>query len=284
MHIHPIRLTEYPVPVSLILGTGDIASAVAHALFRAGHGVVMLRDAATPVLRRGMSFDDALEDGVVELDGVWGVRAEAPEMLPALSRGREAVVLASVELAVVGAICPAMAAVLIDARMRKYASPPDLRRLAPCTIGIGPGFVPDRNVDLGIETIPGSEGEIVVHGATASPTGRSVPLGGAADERFLCAPRAGAWLPKAVPGQVIAQGAVIGWLGTEQLLAPISGRLRGLVRPMPGGVARGTKLAELDPRPDAPFTGMPPRAARIAAGVQRAVDALLPVANMLAAD
>lgn len=284
MHIHPIRLAEKPIPVSLILGTGDIASAVAHALFRAGHGVVMLRDAATPVLRRGMAFDDALEDGLLELAGVWGVRAEVPEMLPALSRGREAVVLASVELAVVAGTCPAMASVVIDARMRKYASPPDLRRLAPCTIGIGPGFVADRNVDLGIETIPGLEGELVVHGATASPTGRSVPLGGAADERFLCAPHAGAWLPETVPGQVVAQGAVIGWLGTEQLLAPISGRLRGLVRPMPGGVARGTKLAELDPRPDAPFTGMPPRAARIAGGVQRAMEALLPVPYMLAAD
>lgn len=284
MHIHPIRLPAAEISVALVLGTGDIPSAIAHTLFCAGWGVVMLRDSATPVLRRGMAFDDALEDGVAELAGVWGVRAEAAEMLPALARAREAVMLARCELAVLGTACPNLASVLIDARMRKYAAPADLRALAPCTIGIGPGFVPEQNIDLAIETLPGAEGELIAHGTTAAPTGRSTPLGGAADERFACAPRAGVWAPTVELGAWVTEGERLGWLGTDRLLAPIEGCVRGLVRPMPGGVARGAKLAEIDPRPGASWTGLPPRAHRIATGVHHAVTALLPNRPALAAE
>ncbi|MFL5257727.1 MAG: hypothetical protein ACJ8AI_33585 [Rhodopila sp.] len=45
----------------------------------------------------------------------------------------------------------------------------------------------------------------------------------------------------------------------------------------PGGVARGSKLMEIDPRPEATWTGVPPRAQRIAAGVEAALAAFMPV-------
>lgn len=277
MHIRPIRLPDSEPPVALILGTADIASAIGRVLFSSGWGVVLLRDASASVLRRGMAFDDALEDGVAELDGVWGVRAMAPEDLPALARGREAVVLANLDLAVVAAAWRGRVSVLIDARMRKYATPADLRPLAACAIGIGPGFVVDGNVDVAIETLPGREGELVQHGATAVPTGQAVPLGGAGEERFVYAPVAGPWLPRIALGGWVNTGAVIGSLGRRDVLAPIDGCVRGMVRAAPSGVARGSKLVEVDPRPGAAWTGVPPRAQRIATGVRTALAALLPI-------
>jgi xanthine dehydrogenase accessory factor len=280
MHIHPVRIIDDQTPIVLLLGTGDIASAIGRELFKAGWGVVMLHDPAVPVLRRGMAFDDALEDGVAELDGVWGVRAQAPEMLSTLARSREAVVLARLDLAVVAAACHGMASVLIDARMRKYAAPADLRPLAPCAIGIGPGFIAEGNVDIAIETLPGQEGDLVVHGPTAVPTGRSVPLGGAGEERFAYALAAGPWQPRVALGTWVEAGAAIGCLGQRKVLAPIEGCVRGMVRATPNGIARGAKLAEIDPRPGAPWSGVPPRAQRIATGVQRALAALLPVRSV----
>jgi xanthine dehydrogenase accessory factor len=284
MHIQPVNFYRDEPSVALVLGTGDIASAIARALFTAGWGVVMLRDGAVPVLRRGMAFDDALEDGVAELDGVWGARAKNPEMLPLLARGREAVMLTRSDLAVVAGICHGVTNVLIDARVRKYAVPGDLRLLAPCTIGIGPGFTAGDNVDIAIETLPGQEGGIVAQGPTAAPTGRSVPLGEAREERFAYAVSGGVWQPCVTLGNRVAAGDVIGRLGERPVLAPIDGRLRGMVRATPGGVARGSKLAEIDPRPGAPWTGVPPRARAIASGVQRAVAALRPARPMLAAE
>jgi len=284
MHIRQIRIRNDAAPVAVILGSGDIASAIGRDLFKAGCGVLMLRDTAVPVLRRGMAFDDALEDGVAELEGVWAVRAPAPEMVAALVRGREAVVLARLDLAVVAAGWQGVLDVLIDARVRKYAAPADLRPLATCAIGVGPCFIGQENVDIAVETLPGQEGDVVTHGPTAAPTGRSVPLGGAREERFAYAVSSGPWDPKTALGTWVSVGDTIGWLGERRVDAPIAGCLRGLVRETPNGIARGSKLAEIDPRVGAPWTGVPPRAQRIAAGVKRAVAAILPVSPALAAE
>lgn len=278
MHIQAIQTHRDDPPVVLVLGTGDIASAIGRLLFASGWGVVMLRDTAGPVLRRGMAFDDALEDGFAELDGIWGVRASAPDALSTLALAREGIVVANLDLAVVAATCPAMASVLIDARMRKYATSADLRPLAACAIGVGPGFVAEENVDMAVETLPGREGALVPFGPTATPTGRTVALGGAGSERFLYADAAGPWLPRVELGAIVEVGAAIGELGERPVHASIEGCVRGMVRATPSGVARGSKLAEIDPRPGAPWRGVPPRAARIAAGVCTALAPLMPLA------
>jgi xanthine dehydrogenase accessory factor len=277
MYINTIRINNVEPPVAVVLGTGDIASAIGLALFGSGLGVVMLRDSSVPVLRRGMAFDDTLECGSGCLDGILGVRVSDPDNLPALARGRSAVVVANFDFAVVAAARPTMATVLVDARMRKYAAAADLRPLAPCTIGIGPGFIGDGNVDFAIETLPGQEGTLVEHGQTATPTGKSVPLGDAADERFVYAACGGPWQPSAELGDWVGSDTVIGQLGSTLVLAPIGGCVRGLVRATSSGVSRGSKLVEIDPRSGAPWTGVPPRAARIADGVRRVIDALLPL-------
>jgi hypothetical protein len=284
MHIQSIRLPRDDIQVALILGTGDIASAIARELFLMDWGVVMLRDEAVPVLRRGMAFDDALEDGVAELDGVWGARAASSEMVPALAQGREAVVVARLDTAVAIGICRGTVNILIDARMRKYAPSADLRPLAGCAIGVGPGFVAGETVDVAIETLPNQEGGVVMRGPTATPTGQSVPLGGAKEERFACATTAGSWEPMVALGTWADAGAILGNLAGRKILAPISGRVRGIVRPMPNGIARGAKLVEIDPRPNAPHSGVPPRASRIASGARRAIGALLPVRPVVAAE
>ncbi len=264
------RTGEAGRPVACVLGTGDIASAIARSLFLAGWSVVLLRDTAVPVLRRGMSFDDALEDGTAELDGVAAVAALSAESLPELMLARRGVVVSNLDPAVLAA-CTGLPAVLVDARMRKYAAPADIRPLAACAIGIGPGFAAGGNVHIAIETLPGQEGGVVTAGPTATPTGEAVPLGGAGAERFLYAPIAGAWLPEVPPGTWLEAGRVIGRLGRLLVEAPIGGCVRGLVRAAPGGVARGSKLVEIDPRPEATWFGVPPRARRIAAGVDVAL-------------
>jgi hypothetical protein len=260
-------------PTALILGTGDIASAIGRGLFLRGWRVVLLRDNGVPVLRRGMAFDDALEDGIAALDGVIAVPAPAPDALPALLSARPAVVVANLDPAVLAASGIDRPDAMIDARMRKYAMPADLRPLAGCAVGVGPGFVAGGNVHIAIETLPGQEGGVVTRGPTAVPTGEAVPLGGAGAERFVYAPIAGAWEREVPLGAWIEPGTLVGRLGPRRLAAPIGGCVRGMVRAAPGGVARGSKLMEIDPRPEATCTGVPPRAQRIAAGVEAALAA-----------
>ncbi|MDO9707248.1 hypothetical protein [Paracraurococcus lichenis] len=257
-----------PAPLALVLGTGDIASAIGWHLHRAGHAVLLLRDPAVPVLRRGMAFDDAIEAGEAVLDGVTALAGERPDHRHiSVTRGHLAVVLGALPF-------PAL---LVDARLRKYAEPEELRPLAARAIGIGPGFTAGQQVHVAVETLPGAEGRVLVQGATAGPSGQAVPLGGAGSERFVHAAHPGTWVPLRAPGDAVAAGAVLGHLGGAPVAAPLAGIVRGLVRARPG-LPRGTKLAEIDPRPDAPWQGIPPRAARIALGVLAALQAVQGVA------
>jgi hypothetical protein len=47
-------------PLAVVMGTNEIASAVAVSLIRAGIPTVLSHDPYPPVIRRGMSFHDAL--------------------------------------------------------------------------------------------------------------------------------------------------------------------------------------------------------------------------------
>src|SRR6266536_1883816 len=63
-------------PTALVRGVNDVGSAVAHALFRAGYGVV-LHDGPSPATsRRGMAFADAVFDGEGILAGVRACRLD----------------------------------------------------------------------------------------------------------------------------------------------------------------------------------------------------------------
>ena len=56
--------------------------------------------------------------------------------------------------------------VLIDGRMQMYRVTPDLRHIAPMTIGLGPNFVVGENCDIAIETKPSRSGRLVKRGSS----------------------------------------------------------------------------------------------------------------------
>ena len=73
----------------LVRGVGDVGSAVAVILHRAGYGVALHDEPATPTPRRGMAFADAIFDGWATLDGLTAIRVQTPaELRHALNAGR----------------------------------------------------------------------------------------------------------------------------------------------------------------------------------------------------
>ncbi len=62
--------------VAVVMGTSEIASAVAVHLHRDGWRVVLSHDPHPPVIRRRMAFHDALFGDPAEVSGVSGVCAE----------------------------------------------------------------------------------------------------------------------------------------------------------------------------------------------------------------
>ena len=250
----------------LIRGSGDVGSAVAHLLLRAGHDVV-IHDVALPAApRRGMAFADAIFDGACELDGVAARRIDD---LAAPRAGGDVLVTAAVFDDVLEAVAPD---VLVDARMRKRAQPEHQRGLAPLTIGLGPNFVAGDTTDLAIETQWGDDlGALVEHGPTKPLGGEPRAFDGHARDRFVYAPVSGVMRTQAQIAQRVRAGEAVATIGGEQLRAPLDGLLRGLVHdgvPVP---ARA-KVLEVDPRGALEkVIGIGPRPRRIAEGVLAAI-------------
>lgn len=249
----------------LVLGTDDVASAVGHALATAGIRTILARDEGLPVLRRTMSFDDAIENGFAELDGVVAFAEDMPPI-----QGPSGIL--SVTVTPVEALLDTnLIEGVIDARMRRREVKSDLRGALGFAIGLGPGFIAGGNVDLAVETAPEATGRILRRGGTIPAHGKSILLAGIGRERFGIAPRGGLWWTHRAIGDAVEEGAVVGLCGGMQVLAPVAGRLRGLVRPGTE-MSVGMKLLEVDPRgPKAQLTGIPPRAAAIATATLAAV-------------
>lgn len=265
-NIHkPGRINSFAV----ILGTNEIASAVAVHLHRAGYAVALSHDPFPPVLRRKMSFHDALFDEQVSLDGVAAQRIDTGMELLRFWKRADAVVVT--ELGLLDLIIVQMPALLIDARMQKYQVTPDLRRLANVTIGLGPSFAAGENCDYAIETHPKKAGRIMASGATDKADGIPPRLGRRGAERFAVSGMPGRWYTPLEIGFRIFKDYTVGFLGDVAVDAPFDGILRGLVRDGTE-VPAGAKLLEIDPRGrKANWTGIESRAQRIAKGVVEAL-------------
>ncbi len=254
----------------LVLGAGDVGSAVAHALFQAGAAVAMQDGPASPAVpRRGMAFADAFFDGEAALAGVTARRLATPVDLAA-ALGNAAFLPFFVGT-VTEALAAAPWAAVVDARMRKRAAPEDLRPWAPLAVGLGPGFVAgegaDANCHAAVETSWEALGKVVRSGPTLPLRGEPRPIAGVGRERAVYAPAAGLFRTGHAIGGRISAAEPIGTLDGRALLAPLAGALRGLVRDAVP-VEEGAKVAEVDPRGDPALCfGLGERPRRIAEGV-----------------
>jgi xanthine dehydrogenase accessory factor len=255
--------------MAVILGTNEVASAIAVHLHRDRYGVVLSHDPAPPVIRRKMAFHDALFDDAVTVDGVAARRADTGIEIRSLLRTDDAVIIT--ELGLLDLIVVHSLDLLIDARMQKYHTMPDLRPLARFTVGVGPGFSAGANCHAAVETRPGKVGRVLERGATDACDGVPRRLGGCYEERFVRAENAGRWHTAIEIGTRVFKDFVVGHLGHAPVRAPFDGILRGVVRDgieVPSGV----KLLEIDPRGRrACWSGIDPRSQLIANAVTKAI-------------
>lgn len=263
------RIRCSQLPIAAIMGTGEIASAVAVSLVRLGYAVIMSHDPFPPVMRRAMAFHDALFDDRAVVEGVEGQRAETPgEIASALSLPNR-VAVTSLHLTDLIALYPIK--ILVDARMQKHRVTPDFRGLAEITIGLGPKFTVDVNCDIAVETRPAKTGTVVRSGHTDEPDGIPRALGGVGSERFVYSDRAGRWHTPLEIGARVFKGFVIGHLDGQPVRAALDGVLRGLVRDSTV-VPERVKLLEIDPRgAEASWTGTDERGRAIASATVAAI-------------
>lgn len=258
--------------IVLVRGTGDVGSAIAHALFCEGHAVV-LHDRQRPAhARRGMAFTDVFYAGAAELEGVLAKRAERLDDLQPMVRCRRAVPAVDAPFEQVLRVLDPH--VLVDARMRKHDPPEPIRGLARFTVALGPALLAGGIADVVIETAWGDAlGDVLRSGRTRLLEGEPRELGGHSRDRFVYAPRGGTFSTNFDIGAEVLQGQPVARIGGSALTAPLAGRLRGLSHHL-ANVEAGNKVIEIDPRvPGGPVHGLGERPKAIAAGVLTAIRA-----------
>jgi xanthine dehydrogenase accessory factor len=229
----------------LIRGAGDIGSAIAVVLFRAGYPVILHDQPLPNYSRRGAAFVDALFDGTATVDGVGARLCTDLQEIEAALTARDAIPVFCAEFATVrSASCPR---VLVDARMRKRSIPEPQRGLAPLTIGLGPNFVAGETTDLVIETAWGdSLGALITSGRSLPLSGEPKPVGGVGRDRYVYALADGVFATAMGIGDAVLPGVEVARIGEIIHFAPIAGRLRGLTRSgVPVNV--GSKVIEVVP-------------------------------------
>ncbi|CAL75639.1 conserved hypothetical protein [Bradyrhizobium sp. ORS 278] len=262
-----------PKPLALVLGTNEIASAIAAKLSHARFAIVLCHDAFPPVIRRGMAFHDVLFGEPRDIDGVSGAKAESIADVVQIHRDPGRVAVTGMHLTDI--IAYRYPSVIVDARMQKHLVTPDLRGVAGIAVGIGPRFAIGHNCDIAIETHPCETGAIVAEGHTRNADGKARDLGGAGRERFIYSDQDAVWYTPLDIGTRVYKGLQLGSLGGTPVLAPLDGALRGIARDglrVPANV----KLLEIDPRGrHGAWTGMDERGQSIAASVVSAVHQIM---------
>jgi xanthine dehydrogenase accessory factor len=252
----------------LVRGVGDVGSAVAHILRRAGYAVALHDGPAPTAHRRGMAFVDAVFDGHAVLEELTARRIDDPvALLQALAAGQIVVHVGAIDALLAAAAWD----VLVDARLRKRAVPEDQRGRARLMIGLGPNFVAGTNCHVAIETGWDNLGAIVNEGATAPLRGEPSAILGRRRDRLVYAPVAGLLTTGHAIGDLVAAGDMVAQVGGTPLTAPLDGALRGLTR-SGVSVTAGTKVIEIDPRGrDGTWSGLGERPRRIGEAVLQVI-------------
>ncbi len=230
----------------LIKGAGEMASGVAHKLFRAGLDVVMSELPQPMAVRREVSFAQAIFTGEQTVEGVTGSRVEDPKHCPTiLDQGFIPVLPISISRELLMDLKPRA---VVDATLAKEKTDTYWGE-APVVIGLGPGFRAPEDVHAVIETQRGHHlGRIYYQGAAAPNTGQPGEILGYTWERVLRAPSKGEFTAFAQIGDQVEAGDEIGVIDKQDLvISAIPGVVRGLLY---SGlmVEKDVKLGDIDPR------------------------------------
>lgn len=237
----------------VIRGGGDLASGVALRLHRAGLRVVMTELAEPLVVRRLVSFAQAVFTGEWTVEGVTARRTPDRHAIQQVIDRGEIPILVDPECEVLGELSlmgeKVLPLVLVDARMTK-STPETGMEAADLVIGLGPGFIAGENCHAVIETNRGHYmGRTIWAGPPQPDTGEPEGFGELFRQRVLRSPAQGIFTPTRQICDHLYPGDLIAEVDGSQVIAPFEGVLRGLL--YPGlRVHQGQKVGDLDPRAD----------------------------------
>jgi len=230
--------------IVVIRGAGDLATGIAYRLHRSGFRVILLEISKPLVIRRTVSFAQAIFDGSTTIEGVKAVKVEdINEIYKEWDDGNIPIL--------VDESCNVLkhieADVLVDAILAKKNIGTN-KDMAPITIAAGPGFEAGKDVDVVIETNRGHYlGSLIFEGYAQENTGIPGLIAGYGKERVVKSPADGIIRHVSKIGDIVKKDQIIAYVDETPVKATLDGVLRGLI--MEGlEVFTGLKIADVDPR------------------------------------
>lgn len=238
---------------AIVRGGGDLASGAVLRLARAGIKVIVTELAQPLMVRRKVSYAEAIYQGEIEIEGTLGVRAgiEMNQIMRIANSGKIPVI-PDPDLEITKFLKPD---ILVDGRMLKQHLK-DQRFYAPLVIGLGPGFVAGENCHAVVETKRGHFlGRVIWKGEAEKDSGIPEGVDGKFNERVLRAPQDGVFSAFVEIGEFVHEGQCLGIVKDHAINAPFDGVVRGLIwNGLP--VVAGQKIGDVDPRGDPRYCWM----------------------------
>ncbi|WZL73840.1 selenium-dependent molybdenum cofactor biosynthesis protein YqeB [Clostridiaceae bacterium 35-E11] len=228
----------------IVKGGGDLATAVAHKLSRAGFPVMITELEKPMMVRRTVSFANCVYEGEWTVEGVTAVLAhDAQEVERIMKEGKIPLVIDPI-CQIREVIKPTF---IVDAILAKSNCGTKLHH-APIVIGLGPGFTAGEDVHAVIETNRGHHlGRIILQGTAQPNTGVPGNIAGFTNERVFRAPCEGIVRNYVEIGTAVEVGQLLCSVDEREVKAKIRGMVRGLIY---DGlrVKENEKLGDIDPR------------------------------------
>lgn len=230
----------------LIRGGGDLGSGAALRLVRSGAQVVVAELAMPQVVRRAVSYADAVYQGVCKVEETRGRRVEHISTATDLRLQNEVRVIVDPGAESRHLFLPH---VIVDARMRK--DEPELQMdAAELVVGLGPGFIAGIHCHAIIETKRGHTlGRVYWTGTAEADTQTPEKVSGYDVERVLRAPTGGEVKSLVRIGDLVSAGQELAVVDGRIVTARFDGVIRGMIA---DGILvhAGMKIGDLDPRRD----------------------------------
>lgn len=252
----------------VVRGAGEMASGVIRKLHMAGFKVIALEKAEPSCIRRKVCFASAYYEKNITVENVTSILIDNPELIYECHKNNHIPLLIDEKALILKKLKPIA---LIDARMLKRENDTSID-MAPIVIGLGPGFETDKNCHAVVETNRGFDlGRAIYSGKAAEHTKIPGSVGNYTIERVLRSPCDGVFESKLDIGLSVTEGAIIGTVNNQNVIAFINGIIRGLIHNQ-SLVTKDQKIGDIDPRNNSEYClKISDKANAIAGGVLEAL-------------
>lgn len=237
-------LQFYNKKLVVVRSGGDVASGTINRLHLCGFNVLVTEVENPTVIRRTVSYAQAVRSGEITVEGVKAVLVKDVDGIQEAFKLGNIPVIVDSGGEIINKLKPG---IVIDGILAKK-NLGTTKDMAPIVIALGPGFNAGVDVDAVIETSRGHNlGRTIYKGETEANTGIPGNIGGYTKERVIRSPQKGIITHIVNIADIVKKGDPVCKVGDETVFSPLDGVVRGLIE---NGtmVPADFKIGDVDPR------------------------------------